>query len=166
MANGAAWAKLQAHYDETMQSSQMRDLFASDPARFEKFSATFHDILLDYSKNIVTDETMALLEQMCVEAKVLPMAKAMFSGEMINLTEKRAVLHVALRNRSNTPIMVDGKDVMPEVNEVLTKLEVRSAGDESSPQADESACLASPRCTAARRCHAFEAASCLLMPRV
>ena len=75
MANGAAWAKLQAHYDETMQAQQMRDLFASDPARFEKFSATFHDILLDYSKNIVTDETMALLEQMCVEAKVLPMAQ-------------------------------------------------------------------------------------------
>ena len=89
---------------------------------FSNFSATFHDILLDYSKNIVTDETMALLEQMCGEAKVLEMAKAMFSGEKINATEGRAVLHVALRNRANTPILVDGKDVMPEVNGVLDKL--------------------------------------------
>ena len=123
MAGGEAWKKLQAHYDEKMMACQMKDLF-EDKARFSKFSATFHDILLDYSKNIVTDETMALLEQMCTEAKVLDMAKAMFSGEKINLTEKRAVLHVALRNRSNTPIMVDGVDVMPEVNDVLTKLEV------------------------------------------
>lgn len=118
------WKKLQAHYDEKMLSVQMRDLFDSDPARFAKFSATFHDILLDYSKNIITEETMTLLEQMCKEAKVLDMAKAMFSGEKINLTEKRAVLHVALRNRSNTPIIVDGVDVMPEVNDVLSKLEV------------------------------------------
>ena len=97
-----------------------------------------HDILLDYSKNIVTEETMALLEKMCTEAGVLPMAKKMFAGEKINLTEKRAVLHVALRNRSNTPIMVDGKDVMPEVNEVLSKLEpfvndVRSVLGRASP---------------------------------
>merc|ERR1719217_1318946 len=67
---------------------------------------------------------MALLEKMCTEAGVLPMAKKMFAGEKINLTEKRAVLHVALRNRSNTPIMVDGVDVMPEVNDVLGKIEV------------------------------------------
>jgi len=123
MANGAAWKELQAHYDATMADCQMKALFASDPKRFDKFSTSFHDILLDYSKNIVTDETMALLEKMCTEAGVLPMAKKMFAGEKINLTEKRAVLHVALRNRSNTPIMVDGKDVMPEVNEVLSKLE-------------------------------------------
>jgi len=122
MAGGVAWQKLQAHYDEKMMACQMKDLF-EDQGRFSKFSATFHDILLDYSKNIVTDETMALLQQMCEEAKVLEMAKAMFSGEKINLTEKRAVLHVALRNRSNTPILVDGVDVMPEVNDVLSKLE-------------------------------------------
>merc|ERR1719424_1892095 len=107
-----------------MNAAQMREMFSSAPDRFEKFSATFNDILLDYSKNIATEETMALLEDLCTQAKVLPMAQAMFSGQKINLTEKRAVLHVALRNRSNTPIMVDGEDVMPEVNEVLTKLEV------------------------------------------
>ena len=123
MAGGEAWKKLQEHYDATMSACQMKDLFASDPKRFANFSTAFGDILLDYSKNIVTDETMTLLEKMCTEAGVLPMAKKMFAGEKINLTEKRAVLHVALRNRSNTPIMVDGKDVMPEVNEVLSKLE-------------------------------------------
>ena len=123
MAGGEAWKKLQEHYDATMSACQMKDLFASDPKRFANFSTAFGDILLDYSKNIVTDETMSLLEKMCTEAGVLPMAKKMFAGEKINLTEKRAVLHVALRNRSNTPIMVDGKDVMPEVNEVLSKLE-------------------------------------------
>jgi glucose-6-phosphate isomerase len=124
MANGTAWAKLQAHYDAKMHEVQMKDLFASDSERFQAFSASFDDVLLDYSKNIVSNETMELLEQMVEEAKVLPMAKAMFSGEKINLTEKRAVLHVALRNRSNTPIVVDGVDVMPEVNDVLSKLEV------------------------------------------
>ena len=102
----------------------MRDLFAKDPDRFKKFSATFKDILLDYSKNIVTDETMSLLETMCKEADVLGEAKKMFAGEKINATEKRAVLHVALRNRANTPIIVDGADVMPEVNDVLGQLEV------------------------------------------
>ena len=124
IADSAAWKKLQEHYDSSMLSCQMRDLFAADPKRFEKFSASFNDILLDYSKNIVTDETMSMLEKLCEEAKVKEMAKAMFSGEKINLTEKRAVLHVALRNRSSTPIIVDGADVMPEVNAVLAKLEV------------------------------------------
>ena len=123
MASTEAWKELQAHYDGPMKSAQMRQLFAADADRFKKFSAEFGDILLDYSKNIVTDETMALLEKLCTQAEVLPMAKKMFAGEKINLTEKRAVLHVALRNRSNTPIMVDGVDVMPEVNDVLGKLE-------------------------------------------
>lgn len=102
----------------------MRDLFASDPARFSKFSVAFNDILLDYSKNIVTEETIGYLKELCDDAGVMAMATKMFSGEKINLTEKRAVLHVALRNRSNTPILVDGVDVMPEVNDVLSKLEV------------------------------------------
>jgi len=124
MASSAAWASLQEHYDKSMKSCQMRDLFAADPSRFASFSTSMEDILLDYSKNIVTDETLKLLEELCEQANVLPMAKKMFSGEKINLTEKRAVLHVALRNRSNTPIMVDGADVMPEVNDVLSKLEV------------------------------------------
>merc|ERR1719409_1761444 len=115
------FAGLQAHY-ETMKSTAMKELFAKDPERFSKFSTMFGSILLDYSKNIVTDETLALLEKLCEDAKVLEMAKKMFSGEKINLTEKRAVLHVALRNRSNTPINADGKDVMPEVNAVLEQM--------------------------------------------
>jgi len=118
----AAWKDLQAHY-EKMSAVQMRDLFAADPARFEKFSTSFEDILLDFSKNIVTAETMELLEKVADAAKIKEEAARMFAGEKINLTEKRAVLHVALRNRSNTPIYVDGVDVMPEVNDVLGKME-------------------------------------------
>ena len=103
MANTAAWAKLQEHYDKSMMAAQMTDMFASDPNRFSNFSTSFADILLDYSKNIVTEETMKLLEELCSEAKVPEMAKKMFSGEKINHTEGRAVLHVALRNRASTP---------------------------------------------------------------
>ena len=117
-----AWTKLQAHYDSKMKAAQMKDLFAADPKRFEKMSLSVGSILLDYSKNIVTEETMALLEGLATTAQIKEEAQRMFSGEKINATEGRAVLHVALRNRSNTPIMVDGKDVMPEVNEVLAKL--------------------------------------------
>uniref|UniRef100_A0A7S2BQ73 Glucose-6-phosphate isomerase n=1 Tax=Haptolina brevifila TaxID=156173 RepID=A0A7S2BQ73_9EUKA len=123
MAETVAWKKLQEHYDGEMLSKKMTDLFAEDAERFKSFSTSYHDILLDYSKNIVTDKTMQLLEELCAETKVLEMAKAMFSGEKINHTEKRAVLHVALRNRASTPIMVDGADVMPEVNGVLEKLQ-------------------------------------------
>lgn len=100
----------------------MRGLFAGDAGRFEKFTAEEGSILLDYSKNIVTEETMALLEDLVKAAGVEEMAKKMFSGEKINTTEGRAVLHVALRNRSNSPILVDGKDVMPEVNAVLEQM--------------------------------------------
>lgn len=104
----------------------MKDLFAADPDRFNKFSVAFnagHEILLDYSKNIVTEETMGLLLQLAKEAGIKEAMEAMFNGEKINSTEQRAVLHVALRNRSNTPIMVDGKDVMPGVNAVLEHME-------------------------------------------
>ncbi len=97
----------------------MRDLFAKDSERFQKFSILFKDILLDYSKNRITQETMGLLFELARQAKVLESAEKMFTGEKINFTEKRAVLHIALRNRSNRPILVDGKDVMPEVNAVL-----------------------------------------------
>ena len=124
MANTEAWAKLQAHYDTGMNAKLMRDLFSEEKDRFGTYSCMFHDILLDYSKNIVDGTTMQLLGQLVDEAKVMEMAKKMFAGEKINLTEGRAVLHVALRNRSNTPIVVDGADVMPEVNDVLSKLEV------------------------------------------
>ena len=118
-----AWKALQAHFDDKMKTQQMKELFASNPSRFDQFKASFGDILLDFSKNIVTDETMQLLEALLETSKVREMAGKMFSGEKINLTEKRAVLHVALRNRASTPIVVDGVDVMPEVNSVLGALE-------------------------------------------
>lgn len=116
-----AWKALEAHYGK-MKTAQMKDMFAGDPERFKKFSLMFETILLDYSKNIVNAETMDLLAKMCAAADIKGEAAKMFAGEKINTTEGRAVLHVALRNRANTPIMVDGKDVMPEVNAVLDKL--------------------------------------------
>ena len=97
----------------------MRDLFAQDPKRFDAFSLRFEDLLLDYSKNRITSETMDLLRNLAKAADLSGWTRKMFSGEKINTTEDRAVLHIALRNRSNTPILVDGKDVMPEVNAVL-----------------------------------------------
>ena len=100
----------------------MRDLFAQDPHRFEKFSLRMGDILFDYSKNRITERTMALLVDLARQANLSQKIEAMFTGQKINVTEDRAVLHVALRNRSNTPIQVDGKDVMPEVNQVLAKM--------------------------------------------
>ena len=106
-----AWQKCQAHYDGEMKGAHMRDLFAADKQRFEKMSLQVGSILLDYSKNIVTEATLELLEKLADTAQVREMAQRMFSGEKINATEGRAVLHVALRNRSNTPILVDGKDV-------------------------------------------------------
>lgn len=116
-----AWQALKTHFDK-VESVHMRDLFAADPQRFDKFSVHFNDILLDYSKNRVTEETMHLLFKLAREANVSGWTRRMFSGEHINFTEDRAVLHFALRNRSNTPIYVDGKDVMPEVNEVLERM--------------------------------------------
>lgn len=101
----------------------LKDLFAEDPARFEKFSIEFNDILLDYSKNRVTDKTMALLIQLATECRLNEAINAMFNGEAINETEGRAVLHTALRNQSNSPVMVDGHDIMPDINDVLSKME-------------------------------------------
>ena len=113
-----AWGKLNEHIENIIET-HMFDLFDQDPKRFEKFSAKFEDILLDYSKNIITAETMRLLTQLAKECKLDEAIKGMFGGDVINETEGRAVLHVALRNRSNTPVMVDGKDVMPDINAVL-----------------------------------------------
>lgn len=100
----------------------MQELFEQDPERFRKFSILFNDIFLDYSKNRVNDETMALLMQLAKECALENAINSMFNGEKINETEDRAVLHTALRNRSNTPVIVDGKDVMPDVNAVLAKM--------------------------------------------
>ncbi|GDE30093.1 glucose-6-phosphate isomerase [Escherichia coli] len=122
----AAWQALQKHFDE-MKDVTIADLFAKDGDRFSKFSATFDDqMLVDYSKNRFTEETLAKLQDLAKECDLAGAIKSMFSGEKINRTENRAVLHVALRNRSNTPILVDGKDVMPEVNAVLEKMKTFS----------------------------------------
>ena len=123
----AAWQALQKHFDE-MKDVTIADLFAKDGDRFSKFSATFDDqMLVDYSKNRITEETLAKLQDLAKECDLAGAIKSMFSGEKINRTENRAVLHVALRNRSNTPILVDGKDVLPEVNAVLEKMKTFSA---------------------------------------
>ena len=116
-----AWQALAAHRGE-MGECHMRELFAADPQRFQKFSLRLDDLLLDYSKNRVNDRTMALLLELAREADLPGWIEKMFRGEKINFTENRAVLHVALRNRSNEPIRVDGEDVMPKVNAVLEKM--------------------------------------------
>jgi glucose-6-phosphate isomerase len=125
-----AWKALKEH-QRKMAEAHMRDLFAQDPQRFERFSLWLGDILLDYSKNIITEETMAYLVDLAHQANVAGKIEAMFTGEKYNNTEKRAVLHIALRNRSNRAIFVDEVDVMPEVNRVLAQMrsfseEVRS----------------------------------------
>ena len=115
------WQKLCAH-QKVVAPLHMRDLFAADPKRFEKFSLKFDDLLFDYSKHRMTDETLPLLLQMAREANIENWRDKMFAGEKINITENRAVLHTALRNRSNAPVYVDGKDVMPDVNAVLAQM--------------------------------------------
>ena len=115
------WQKLCAH-QKMVVPLHMRDLFAADPKRFEKYSLKFDDLLFDYSKHRITDETLPLLLQMAREAKIEQWRDSMFAGEKINITENRAVLHTALRNRANTPVYVDGKDVMPDVNAVLAQM--------------------------------------------
>ncbi|MBP4042079.1 glucose-6-phosphate isomerase [Aeromonas sp. SrichE-2G] len=117
-----AWQALEAHFAANKES-RLKDLFAQDPQRFDKFSLTFGgDILVDYSKNLITEETLKLLVNLANETDLRSAIDAMFNGDKINMTEGRAVLHTALRNRSDRPIEVDGKDVMPEVNAVLVKM--------------------------------------------
>src|SRR5690242_12021728 len=121
LTSSPAWQALTAH-KAAMQNVTMRELFAADPQRFAKMSHEACGVLVDHSKHRATEETMRLLFALARQAGVEAMRDRMFSGEKINLTEDRAVLHVALRNRSNRPILVDGKDVMPEVNRVLAKM--------------------------------------------
>lgn len=123
LTKSSVWETLEEHQLE-MAYVQMRDLFAQDTKRFEKYSIQFTDLLFDYSKNIITAETMALLLQLANETGLQEMIANMFNGEKINITEDRAVLHVALRNRSNRPILVGGEDVMPGVNAVLAKIRI------------------------------------------
>lgn len=117
-----AWQQLEQHASK-MKETHLRTLFAKDADRFNKFTLSFEDILFDYSKNIITEETLQYLLQLARETGVEEGIKAMFSAEKINATENRAVLHTALRNFSGNPVVLDGKDVMPEVQAVLNKME-------------------------------------------
>ncbi len=117
-----SWNRLSEHHKE-MKHVHMRDLFREDPDRFSKFSIRFEDILVDYSKNRIREETLRLLIDLAQETRLTDAIEKMFTGFKINETEDRAVLHVALRNRSNIPILLDGADVMPEVNMVLSQME-------------------------------------------
>ena len=116
-----AWKKLQKHYD-IIQHASMKKMFANDPSRFDKYSITFEDILLDFSKNIINEETMKLLIELAKECELEDAIEKMFTGDEINETENRAVLHTALRNFSDDPVYVDGEDVMPEVRAVLQQM--------------------------------------------
>ncbi|MCX7899441.1 MAG: glucose-6-phosphate isomerase, partial [Methylocystis sp.] len=115
------WKALAAHA-EVMKRRHLRELFAADPYRADKFSIEVGDLYVDYSKNRIVEETMKLLAALAYAVGLPTAIAAMFRGDKINETEDRAVLHVALRNRSNTPIDVDGKDVMPDVNAVLERM--------------------------------------------
>lgn len=116
-----SWQALQQHHEQ-IRHLHMRDLFADDPQRHSKFSLRCDELLLDYSKNRITGETLALLLSLARECDLPAQIERMFTGEKINFTEHRAALHTALRNRAGTPVLVDGKDVMPEVNRVLGKM--------------------------------------------
>ena len=117
----ASWKALQAHFEQ-MKNVHMRDMFAEDEGRFAKFSTQMDDILLDFSKNRINDETFRLLCDLARECDVEGWRDQMFAGEPINISEFRPVLHTALRNRSNTPVYVDGENVMPKINRVLAQM--------------------------------------------
>ena len=125
LTTSKAWKALEAH-KEIIVGQHMRDMFAADPRRFDTFSLRFKDMLLDYSKNRITDETMRLLRVLAAQADLQGWIENMFNGSKINTTEGRAVLHVALRNRADRPIFVDGEDVMPQVNAVLERMQAFS----------------------------------------
>ncbi|KAI9741837.1 MAG: glucose-6-phosphate isomerase [Cirrosporium novae-zelandiae] len=124
-SNLSAWKKLQEHHTKLGRDIVMKDLFEKDPQRFEKFTRVFKngadntEILFDFSKNFITDDTLPLLAELAKEAGVEKLRDQMFAGEKINFTEQRAVYHVALRNTSNSPMQVDGKSVVEDVNSVL-----------------------------------------------
>lgn len=121
LTQSPAWKALLTHR-RAMEGVHMRDLFANDPQRFARFSLDACDLFVDASKHRTTDETLKLLLALATERDLRRAIDAMFSGEKINVTEKRAVLHTALRNRSHRPVVVDGKDVMPEIDAVLAKM--------------------------------------------
>ena len=116
-----AWKKLESHCKH-FRKVQMKDLFDIDENRADKFRVNLDAVYLDYSKNRINERTMRLLMSLARDCGLEEKIKAMFRGDKINVTEKRPVLHIALRNRANTPIYVDGKNVMPQINEVLAKM--------------------------------------------
>lgn len=116
-----AWNRLEEYHFE-FEGKHMKELFASDAKRFQKYSLKFEDILVDFSKNLVDDEICEALLELANECELKDAIESMFTGQKINATENRSVLHVALRNRSNTPIIADGENVMPEVNAVLDQM--------------------------------------------
>ncbi len=116
-----AWKKLSDHYDQ-IKNVHMKAMFKEDPERFNKFSIRFNNILVDYSKNRINKQTLKLLLDLANEVNLKDAINKMFSGDLINETENRAVLHTALRNRNNTPVFVKGKDIMPDINAVLDKM--------------------------------------------
>jgi glucose-6-phosphate isomerase len=121
--NTQAWFVLQKHYEEEMNRRHMRDLFASDPDRFKKFSITLGEILFDYSKNIINEKTLKLLLQLAEDCNVKQAIAEQFAGAPINETENRAVLHTALRSFDSTPILVDGADIKPGIQKVRAQME-------------------------------------------
>lgn len=120
-----AWNRLEEYHFE-FEGRHMKELFAADANRFQKYSIRFEDILVDFSKNIIDDEIREALVALAAECGLKDATESMFTGQKINATENRAVLHVALRNRSNAPIVVDNEDVMPEVNAVLSQMKAFS----------------------------------------
>ena len=122
LINSPEWLAVKQHHQEIAGKFCMKDAFEKDSQRFAKFSLNFGDLLFDYSKNLITEQTMLLLVNLAIRAQLSEKTEAMFSGSIINTTEKRAVLHTALRNRSNKPVYFRGEDVMPEINKVLNKM--------------------------------------------
>ena len=122
------WQELKNHHESLGRNIVLREFFKSDPHRFEKFTRTFEntadksEILFDFSKNFITEDTLALLVQLARECGVEKLRDAMFAGEKINFTENRAVYHVALRNVTNQPMQIDGQSVVEGVNEVLNHM--------------------------------------------
>ncbi|MDX8398576.1 MAG: glucose-6-phosphate isomerase [Mariprofundaceae bacterium] len=123
LTESSAWKALQEHYG-SMKDVQMRDLFAQDETRFERFSLHADEVFVDYSKNILTDQTKKLLVDLVRQSGLEVKRDAMFSGALINNTENRAVLHTALRNQSDQPVEVEGQDVMPDINAVLERMRI------------------------------------------
>jgi len=122
-----AWKNLKEHF-QIISNTHLKSLFANDPERFEKYHIEITDILVDYSKNRINSTTIKLLINLAEECKLEDGINGMFEGEKINVTENRAVLHIALRNRSNSPVYENGKNVMDDVNKVLDQMRNFSNG--------------------------------------